>query len=175
MVIWLTGLSGSGKTTIAKAIYKKIKNNYLNTVFLDGDIIRKALNNSWGYSIAERLKGARQIHGLCKILDNEDIIVVCATMSLFKEIHNKNRAKFSAYLEVFLDVDMKILIKRDKKSLYSNALSGNEDNVVGVNLSYDKPNNAELYLNNNIKSDLSKNIKTILVELNNKYNLKLSF
>jgi adenylylsulfate kinase-like enzyme len=171
MVIWITGLSGSGKTTLAKIIYQTIKTKYKNVILLDGDIIRNALGNSYGYTLSERLKGAKQIHGLCKMLDNEDMIVICATMSLFKEIHKKNKNSFKSYLEIFLDVDMKVLIQRDKKSLYSRALDGLEDNVVGVNLSYDKPDNANLYLNNNLLSNLDENIKIILNILKEKYNI----
>jgi len=173
MVIWITGLSGSGKTTIAKKIYKKIKANYNNCILLDGDIIREALNYSWGYSLDERLKGAKQIHGLCKILDNEEAIVICATMSLFSEIHKLNRKRFKQYIEIFLDVDIETLIKRDKNNLYSKALQGLEKEVVGITLPYDKPNNADLILKNNTNIELEKNIHIITNYLQQNYKLKI--
>ncbi len=174
MVIWITGLSGSGKTTIARIIYDKIKVKYKNTILLDGDVIRNALEHSWGYSLSERLKGAKQVHGLCKMLDNEDMIVICATMSLFDEIHEKNRKSFSVYIEIFLDVNMETLVTRDKKSLYSKALKGEEDNVVGVNLPYDKPKSSELYLDNNRKDNFDNNVFKILEILKNNYLLELN-
>lgn len=162
MVIWITGLSGSGKTTIAKSVYNKIKEDYKNTVFLDGDIIREALNGSFGYTLEERRVGARQIHGLCKMLDNEGLIVICATMSLFNDIQKLNREKFSKYIEIYLDVEFEELVKRDKKSLYSKALAGTEENVVGVNLKYEKPLNPELSLSNNQDKQKDLNINLIL-------------
>ena len=113
MVIWITGLSGSGKTTIGKIVYENIKQKIVNTVFLDGDIIRKALDNNYGYSLEDRFKGAKQVSGLCKMLHNEGINVVCSTMSLFKEIQKLNRKEINDYIEVFLDVDIEILKERD--------------------------------------------------------------
>lgn len=173
MVIWITGLSGSGKTTIAKKIYNLIKKSYNNCCLLDGDIIREALNYSWGYTLPERLKGAKQVQGLSRMLDNEGMIVVCATMSLFKEIHENNRLYFDSYLEIFLDVDMEVLIKRDKKLLYSRAIKGLERNVVGINLSYEEPQNPHLYLTNNLNIDLDNNIKVITKMLKDKYKLNI--
>ncbi|PLY08709.1 MAG: adenylyl-sulfate kinase [Arcobacter sp.] len=162
MVIWITGLSGSGKTTISREVYNSLKEDYPNTVLLDGDIIREALNHSYGYTIEERRVGARQIHGLCNMLDKEGMIVICATMSLFYEIHELNRNKFSNYIEVFLDVDMDELVKRDKKQLYSKALCGTEDNVVGVTLDYDQPKTPHLHLTNNKVEERIKNTGLIL-------------
>ena len=158
MVVWITGLSGSGKTTIGKSIYEYLKQNDNNTVFLDGDIIRKALDNNYGYSLSDRLKGAKQVSGLCKMLDAEDINVVCSTMSLFDEIQKSNRKEISKYIEVFLDVDIEILKKRDSKSLYSKTT----ENVVGIDLQYDIPKVPELYLDNSSMNKLDDNIKKII-------------
>jgi len=165
MVIWITGLSGSGKTTIAKRVFEIINKKYKNSVFLDGDIIREVLKHS-GYSLEDRLKSAWQTHNLCKLLDKQGLVVVIATMSLFDEIQKANRNKFSSYYEIFLDVDMDILIKRDQKQLYSRALKGLEKNVVGIDLPYDKPKNADLYLKNETIDELNKNIKAILGLIN---------
>lgn len=162
MVVWITGLSGSGKTTISRAVYKEIKADYPGTVLLDGDIIRRALNNSYGYSLEERLRGAKQVAGLCEMLDREGLNVVCATMSLFNEIQASNRKTFSSYLEVYLDVEMEVLFERDQKQLYSKALAGKEKNVMGVDLPYEKPINPELCLKNNKEEDLNVNIQEVL-------------
>ena len=162
MVIWITGLSGSGKTTIAKDIYTQLKEEYKNTVFLDGDIIREALNNSYGYSLSERLKGAKQVSGLCRMLDAEDLIVVCATMSLFHEIQELNRNKIKNYLEIYLNVDLEELIRRDSKDLYKKALNKEMDNVVGIDLDYESPIKPDIELDNNLSDNLESNIKEIL-------------
>jgi cytidine diphosphoramidate kinase len=161
MVIWITGLSGSGKTTIAHSLYNKVKSIHPNTVLLDGDIIRKALNHSWGYSTEERLKGAKHVAGLCAMLDNDGQNVICATMSLFHEIQESNRERFSSLTEVYLDVTMHALRQRDKKGLYSGVEKGTRNNVVGLDLPFEIPKNPEFFLENDTKFQLVKNIETL--------------
>ena len=90
-LIWITGLSGAGKTTIATAVFKKLKEKKANSVFLDGDIIRDVLNNDLSHNPKDRLKNAYRISKLCEFLTSQNIHVVCSTMSLFKEIHQMNR------------------------------------------------------------------------------------
>ena len=161
MVIWITGLAGSGKTTIAKKVYKILKDKYHHTVLLDGDDFRRIIG-SIGYSNEERFRSSHIFHRLSKYLDNEGLIVICSVMALFKEIHRLNRENFSRYIEIFLDVDMDTLIKRDKKSLYSKALKGETKNVVGIDLPWDKPENPEIILKNNSINELENNVKTII-------------
>ena len=163
MLIWITGLSGSGKTTIANEVYKRLKKENKNTVLLDGDIIRKALNHNWGYSLEERHRGARCVAGLCWMLEAEDLIVVCATMSLFHEIQRLNRKKINDFIEVYLDVKIEVLIKRDPKGLYHKALNGLEKNVVGIDVQYEKPKNPELTLSNAKLEELDSNVEAIIM------------
>lgn len=165
MVVWITGLSGSGKSTIANEVYKQLKSENINTVLLDGDIIREALNHSYGYTLEERLKGARQVHGLCKMLENEGMIVVCATMSLFHSIQKLNKEIFTQYLEVFLDVSIDELYKRDKNQLYSRAKNGLEKNVVGIDLISEYPLHPTLHLYNNNLEDKIVNINKIIEQI----------
>jgi adenylylsulfate kinase-like enzyme len=158
MLIWITGLSGSGKSTIGKLVYEHIKKISSNTVFLDGDVIRNALDNNYGHTLEGRLRGAKQVSGLCKMLDKEGINVVCSTMSLFKEIQESNRREISQYLEVFLNVDIQVLKARDSKKVYSS----NIENVVGIDLPYHAPSNPELILDNSDFRFLDSNIGKIL-------------
>jgi len=162
MLVWITGLAGSGKTTIGKEVYKKLKEKYKNTVFLDGDNFREVLGNDLGHNLKDRFENAMRIHRMCKFLVNQDINVVCATMSLYKDIHNLNRKDIKNYFEVFLECSMDELIRRDQKGLYSKALRGEAENVVGVDLPYDKPNDADLVIDNSKKENLHKNIESIL-------------
>jgi adenylylsulfate kinase-like enzyme len=86
-LIWITGLAGSGKTTLAKEVYNQLKKAYPNVVLIDGDHLREIFGGSTGYTSEERLENAKRLSRLCHFLVNENIHVVCATMSLFKEIH----------------------------------------------------------------------------------------
>ncbi len=162
MLIWITGLSGSGKTTIGKEVYKKLKKKYSNTVFLDGDSFREILGNDLGHTPKDRLENAKRIHRMCKFLISQNINVVCATMSLYKEVHTLNRKEIKNYVEVFIECDIEELIRRDQKGLYSNAVSGKIQNVVGVNLSYDKPKDCELIIENSGQNNLKEKVQMIL-------------
>lgn len=161
MIIWITGLAGAGKTTIATAVYHEIKNIYPNTVFLDGDILREVLG-VYGYSYDERYIQAEKIHNLCKMLDNQDINVVCATIGSFHRIQERNRASFNKYCEIYIEVTMENLIKRDKKGLYSRALIGETINVVGVDIKPEVPKNPELIVDNNTLDCLEHKVMDIL-------------
>jgi len=162
-LVWITGLSGSGKTTIGKKVFNKFKKKYSNTIFLDGDIFRNIFGGDLKYSIKERLENARRIHRLCKFLVLQDINVVCATISLFKEIHTMNRKEFKNYYEIFIECDMMELKKRNQKNLYSKSKKlKNRANVVGIDLPYDKPKNANLIIDNSKKSNLEINVEKII-------------
>lgn len=162
MLIWITGLSGSGKTTMANKVYEVIKKKYKNTVILDGDVFNEALGGDYGYSNEGRFKSAKSIAGLCRMLSDEDLIVICATMSLFHEVQKLNRDNIDKYIEVYLHTELEELIKRDPKGLYGKALSKEINNVVGIDLSYEKPINPDIKLDTNKLDNLDSNIKILL-------------
>lgn len=147
-LLWITGLSGAGKTTIGTEVYNIFKNKYLNTVFIDGDVIREILGNDLGHTIEDRKKNAIRISKMCEFLTNQNINVVCATMSLFKEIHDLNRKNIKYYYEIFIDVNIDELVKRDSKGLYAKALRGEIKNVIGIDLHFDKPENPFMIIDN---------------------------
>lgn len=167
MIIWITGLAGSGKTTIGKRVYEKIKAKHINTVFLDGDIFRDIFN-SYGYRREDRKDVAEKISKLCQYLESQDINVVCCTISLFEEIHETNRKCIEEYYEVFIDVEFDELVRRDKKGLYKDALDGKIKNVVGVDLTPDIPTNPDLIIDNNTLNNLEEKADSVLRILVNK-------
>ena len=148
-----------------KKIKKKIKKKYINTIFLDGDQIRDIYDNDLGYSYQDRLKNAIRLHRTCKFLIDQNINVVCATISLFKKIHQLNRKNIKNYFEIFIECDIKELIKRDQKKLYSNALSNKLKNIVGLNQRYDKPENSDLIIDNSIKNNLKIKVLKIIKKI----------
>lgn len=162
MLVWITGLSGSGKSTLGNAVYHSIKPLHVNTVFLDGDNFRNILGNDLGHNYEDRLENAKRIHRMCKFLTSQNINVVCATMSLYEEIHIMNRAQIGNYYEVFIYCDMDELIKRDQKGLYSLAKKDPRCKVVGVNSAYDIPEHCELTIDNSKKGQLEEKTQKIL-------------
>jgi adenylylsulfate kinase-like enzyme len=161
-VIWITGLSGSGKTTIGREVYSKLTDIYPNTVLLDGDSFREVIGNDLGYSPKDRLENAKRLSRMCVFLVSQNINVVCCTVSLYKEIHIFNRKEIMNYIEVFIDCEINELIKRDQKNLYSRAINGELDNVVGVNLPFDPPGLCELVIDNNEKVNVDEKAQHIL-------------
>lgn len=149
MVIWLVGLSGSGKTTIGTEVYRLWKKKEANTVLLDGDHIRKIMQNdktSADYSMQGRKLNANRIVEICSWLDQQNINVVCCILCVFNDIMSENYKRFSQYFQVHLDVSMTTLETRDPKKLYYNARAGHEKNVIGVDLDYVPPEVSDLCL-----------------------------
>lgn len=122
-VVWITGLSGAGKSTLAKYVVDEIKEHSNNpVVLLDGDELRMIFgglnfDSNKEYGRDARVKLAMAYAGLCRLLSQQGIIVVIATISLFKEIHSWNRMNIPGYYEIFLDVPIDELIK-EIQSLY---------------------------------------------------------
>ncbi|MBI2339380.1 MAG: adenylyl-sulfate kinase [Deltaproteobacteria bacterium] len=147
-VFWFTGLAGAGKTTIGKLFYRRLKKNRQNAVFLDGDVLRRVFDSPLDHSLAHRRKIAARNARLCKVLSDQGIHVVCATISLFRALHAWNRAHIRNYREIFVRAPMKVLIKRDAKKLYSRALRGKIRNVMGIDLPAEEPKNPDAIIDN---------------------------
>ena len=153
MVIWLSGLSGSGKTTIGRRVLALWKEEAANTVIVDGDDVRDMLaipRNDRTYTMEGRREVAEHICGICAWLDRQNINVVCCTMSFFDDLRHRNRKTLSAYFEVYIDVPIELLYRRDDKNLYAPALRGEIENVIGVDLPFTPPAHPDLVIDNSL-------------------------
>ena len=165
MIIWITGLSGAGKTTIGRRLYEKIKAGWTNTVFLDGDVLRELMGHDLGYSLEDREKNAWRICRLCRWLDAQEIHVVCCVLSVISGVHHWNRMNYKQYFEIYIDVSWENLIQRDTKNLYQPALEGRLANVVGVDIDYQPPPRSDYVIDNNIFVDPDETAEKILNHL----------
>lgn len=156
-LIWITGLSGAGKSTIAKEIYSQLKPSFSNTVIIDGDAFREVVGNDLKHTLEDRIKNAYRIVKMCKYLYNQDINVICATMSLYQEIHEFIYNNFEDPLIVYLDVSMDELKRRNQKGLYSNG-----SNVTGIDLPFDEPSHSDFVLKIKNEADLKNTVRLIL-------------
>lgn len=147
-VYWITGLSGAGKTTIGKLLYEKIKEQHPNTVFLDGDMMRKVFGEDLGYTKEERRKCAMRYSRLCAMLQAQGLNVICCTISMFDSVREWNRENIPNYKEIYVKVSMETLIARDQKGLYSGMSEEKQKEVVGVHLDIEEPRCPDLILEN---------------------------
>ena len=168
MVIWIIGLSGAGKTTLAKETLKLVKKEISNVVLIDGDMIRDTFSNDLGYSLADRRKNAERISRICKYLDDQNIHVICAILSLFPESREWNRKFINNYYEVFIDASIVQLKKRDYKGLYKRFENGEIKNIAGMDIEFKKPDSPDIIIKNNGLINLLKikaiNLSKIILE-----------
>lgn len=162
MLIWITGLAGAGKTTIATALHERLKLEHNNLVLLDGDCFREVMGQDVGYDLNSRKIMAKRMSRLCKYLTEQDIHVICATISMHKEVHDFNRKVIKDYYEILVDVSIENLIKRDKKQLYSRSLKNEIYDVVGMDIPFDKPEHPNLIIDNNAYDNLDSKVQKIL-------------
>jgi adenylylsulfate kinase len=148
IVVWITGLSGSGKSTIARTAAGIMRAQGVTPVVLDGDEFRAAVGDDLGHDHEGRLKNAYRLARFADYLARQDHIVLCATMSLFHEVRAWNRANAPRYLEVYVRVSLEKLIERDPKGLYARARGGLVSGVVGVDLPFSEPAAPDLVLDN---------------------------
>ncbi|MBZ7988092.1 adenylyl-sulfate kinase [Campylobacter canadensis] len=172
-VIWLTGLSGSGKSTIANALEVELfKLNY-HTYLLDGDNVRLGLNKDLDFSDKSRKENIRRIAELAKLFVDSGIIVISAFISPFRSDRRLARelVEEDEFIEVFVDTSLDECERRDPKGLYKKARSGQISNFTGISSAYEKPLNAQIHLNNESNS-VQTNVAIILDFLKHKGYLK---
>jgi len=150
-VIWITGLSGSGKTTVSNVLLKRLKKRHYHPILLDGDNLRNLITNvsdvNETYTREARITLSKRYSQLCKLLSSQGFTVIIATVSMFAEIYKWNRSNLPNYFEVYLDVPLKELRRRDPKNLYEKFYSGAIKNVAGLDLKIDKPDEPNLIIN----------------------------
>ena len=151
MIIWITGISGAGKTTVSQLLYQHFAYQANKLILLDGDQLRQVFwekDKSGGYSRSERLSLALKYSKLCKLLSSQNVDVIIATISMFQEVFAWNRENLENYFEVYLRVPQEVVIDRDSKGLYKQYLSGKSKNIAGFDLAVDEPRQPDLVINN---------------------------
>lgn len=170
-VLWLTGLSASGKSTLANVVESKMYNLNYKTYLLDGDNIRHGLNNDLGFDEQSRVENIRRIGEVSKLFLDAGIIVITAFISPFKSDRKLVRSLFNEgeFLEVFIDCSLETCENRDPKGMYIKARNGDIKNFTGISSPYENPENPEIHvINDNISVDeASDQIMNFLIK--NKY------
>ena len=164
-VIWVTGLSGVGKTTLARELSAQLRRGGRRVILLDGDDLRQVLNDTRGYSEGERRDLAARYSKLCQLLASQGVDVICATMCLFHACHRWNREHIPRYVEIYLKADPAVLIARDVNGIYSRARRGEVDDVVGFGVPYEEPQTPDLTIDRNGDGSLDVAVAQVLAHL----------
>ncbi len=137
--IWFTGLSGSGKTTIAHKLEPILRGRGCKVEQLDGDIVRTHLSKGLGFSKEDRDTNIRRIGFVAHLLSRNGVAVICSAISPYREIRDENRAMIGDFVEVYVKCPIEVLAERDVKGLYKKALAGEIANFTGVSDPYEEP------------------------------------
>ena len=153
-VVWFTGLSGSGKSTIANALEQRLHERGVLTYILDGDNVRQGLNRDLGFTDADRVENIRRTAEVAKLMLDAGAVVITAFISPFRSERDMARELFEPgeFIEVFLDVPLSVVEQRDPKGLYQKVRSGELPHFTGIDSPYEPPQAAELTLETDVLS-----------------------
>lgn len=165
--IWLTGLPGAGKTSLALAVADILRHQGYKVEVLDGDAMRANLSKGLGYSKQDRDDNIRRIGFVCHLLSRNSVVAIAAAVSPYRQARDENRALIGRFVEVYVKCPLEVLIQRDVKGLYAKALKGEVANFTGISDPYEEPLNPEFVVNTNIETPKDSTSKIIarLVEL----------
>ena len=146
VVIWFTGLSGSGKTTVAQIVEDKLLDAGIPTEMLDGDVVRENLSKGLGFSKEDRDTNIRRIAFVAHLLQRNGVFVITAAISPYEAVRQEARAMAKDFVEVFADAPLEVCEERDVKGLYAKARAGEIKGFTGIDDPYEAPTDAEIVL-----------------------------
>ena len=165
-VLWFTGLSGAGKTTLAKRLEIELKERGLKVERLDGDVVRQGLTRDLGFSKEDRDKNIERVTFVAKLLSRNGVGVLASFISPYRAVRQKAREETTNFIEVFVEVPLEEAIKRDVKGMYLKALNGEIENFTGVSDPYEEPLDPEIHVPTHLETveDSAQRILTYLEE-----------
>ena len=163
--IWLTGLSGAGKTTISDAIEPLLRERGITKIEkLDGDVVRTNLSKGLGFSKEDRDTNIRRIGWVAEVLTRNGVCVIASAISPYREIRDEVRGKIGNFVEVYVKCSIPELTRRDVKGLYEKALKGEIQNFTGVSDPYEEPLNPEVTVDSETE-ELADSVAKVLARL----------
>jgi len=159
--IWLTGPSGAGKTTLAKALKNRFKEMGYNVEILDGDEIRNTLYPNLGFSKEAREMHNRIVIHMAKLLSRNGVIAIVSLISPYRSVRDCARKEIDRFMEVYVYAPLEVRIKRDPKGLYAKALKGEIKGLTGYDGIYEEPENPEVKVDSS-KMDVDEEVDLII-------------
>src|SRR5262249_12499914 len=148
-ILWFTGLSGSGKSTIANIVERELHAQGVHTYMLDGDNVRHGLNRDLGFTDADRVENIRRVGEVAKLFVDAGAVVLCSFISPFRPGRRVVRelVEDGEFIEIFVDTPLEECRRRDPKGLYARAAEGKIKNFTGIDSPYEEPENPEIVVN----------------------------
>ncbi|MFN2304538.1 MAG: adenylyl-sulfate kinase [Anaerolineales bacterium] len=151
-VVWMTGLSGSGKTTIALILEEKLKERDLKVERLDGDVVRESLTRDLGFTAEDRRKNIERVTFVAKLLSRNGVGTICSFISPYQSVRDHVRENTTNFLEVYIDAPLDVVMERDVKGLYKKALAGEIPNFTGISDPFEAPENPDIHIRTDLNS-----------------------
>lgn len=145
-VVWMTGLSGAGKTTIALDLVDELEKRGLSVERLDGDVVRESLTRDLGFTAEDRKKNIERVTFVAKLLSRNGVGTICSFISPYQAVRDDVRANTTNFLEVFVDAPLEVVIERDVKGMYKKAIAGEIPNFTGISDPFEAPQNPDIHL-----------------------------
>jgi adenylyl-sulfate kinase len=162
--LWFTGLSGAGKTTLARLVESELKSRGHKVEVLDGDIVRTNLSKGLGFSKEDRDTNIRRIGFVCDLLARNDVVAIAAAISPYLNAREEVRHNTGTFVEVYVKCPIAVLAERDVKGLYKKALAGEIKNFTGIDDPYEEPRMAEITVETD-KETVEESARRILARL----------
>lgn len=164
VTLWFTGLSGSGKTTISRAVADEIKLRDRNVELLDGDIVRTNLSKGLGFSKEDRDTNIRRIGFVANLLSRNGVVAITAAISPYRDIRDEVRAMTANFLEVYVSAPLDVCESRDVKGLYAKARAGEIKGFTGIDDPYEEPLSPEIICCTD-KETITESASKVITEL----------
>jgi len=162
MVIWITGISGAGKTTISKNLYQQFKCIIPEIVTVDGDEVRNLFGKALGYSEKDRFIQIERVQRIAAFLDKQGMLVLVSALYSHPKLLSWNRKNFSEYFEIYLKTSIDLVSDRDPKGLYRKFFAGEMQDVVGLDIVWHAPKNPDLSITMDKSENLCDTSNTII-------------
>ncbi len=168
-VVWFTGLSGSGKTTIARGVMEKLRKEGYRVELLDGDWVRKTINPDAGFTREERRRHLLRVAWIARLLARNGVIVLCSFVSPYRSVRKEVREIIEEevpFIEVYVKCSLEECIRRDPKGLYKKALKGEIPHFTGISDPYEEPENPDLVIDTE-HNTIEENVEKVMEKIKN--------
>jgi adenylyl-sulfate kinase len=163
-VLWMTGLSGAGKTTLALEVLKQLQDRALRLERLDGDVVRQSLTRDLGFSAEDRRKNIERITFVAKLLSRNGVGCICSFISPYQSVRDHVRENTTNFMELFVDAPLDVVIERDVKGMYKKAIAGEIPNFTGISDPFEAPQNPDIHVRTD-QQTVAESAAVVIAEL----------